>query len=151
MARKNRSQAAAKKNSAGCLGVIAMVFLGIAGVLAFNTWSFINRAVVTEAIVIDVEVFDDDEGVTYRPVFGFPTGNGPVEASPKVATGEYDYEIGETVEIRYDPDDPTHAIPTGAAGPWIFVMISGGFGAIVAAVAVLTFVSALKSKTRSGK
>ena len=137
-----------QRGSAGCMGIIAFVFLTVAGVLAFNTWSFNQRATTVDAIVIDIEVVSDDEGTTYRPVFGFPGPEGPVEASPKVAASGYDYDIGDTVEVRYDPEDPTHAIPTGALTPWMFALVAGTFGTLILIVAGLTLASSIKADRR---
>ena len=146
--RRRPTQADRQRNTAGCMGVIALIVLGIAGVLAFNTWSFIQRAEVVEAIVIDVEIIVGDEGDTYRPVFGFAGPNGPVEASPKVATSGYDYDIGDAVEIRYDPDDPSHAIPTGSIAPWLIPIVVGSFGGLIVVIAALTFISAARADRR---
>ncbi|MEM7755292.1 MAG: DUF3592 domain-containing protein [Planctomycetota bacterium] len=135
-----------QRRTAGCMGIIAIVFLGVALGFTISTWLFEQRSRVIDAIVIDIERVGDD---AYRPTFGFAGPDGPIEASPKVASGSYAYAIGDTVEIRYDPDDPTHALPTGTAAEYLIPIIAGSFGAIVLTLAVLTLASSMRAQRRT--
>ena len=111
-------------------GVILIVGLA----LAVNTALFISRAVVTDATVVEVSTSWHEGDPMFQPTFEFDTPDGTVLGGPTAASSEWDYELGEQVEVRYDPDDPERAIPTDAFSTWIIpgvVAVMGlGFTAI---------------------
>ena len=69
---------------------------------------FASDAESTRGEVIGIETSYDSEGsVSYTPMFRYRQANGQLyEAGTHIASSEYDYGIGERVEILYARDDP---------------------------------------------
>lgn len=88
-------------------GGLGVVLLGIAGLVFFREQSFLSSAEKATGKVVDYNLSSsDDGGSTYCPVIEFTTQAGePVKFFANVCSSPPAYEIGEDVEVFYDPQD----------------------------------------------
>ena len=113
-----------------------------AGVLFFaftmfnDTRSFVARSVPTDGTIVDfVEVItQDDEGrdvSTYAPRFEFIDGNGEVQRVTSPQSSSFNSEeIGDTIPILYDPENPTDANIDSFGNLWLGSVLLSVFGLI---------------------
>ena len=97
----------------------------------------------TVAVVSDIITQSDDDGDTYAPVLKFRDADGNVcEYTRKVFTGSCNYEVGDEVEIAFNPDNPQKVYIIGSVAELIFGIIFAGVGAVVmlfGAVPIIVF------------
>jgi hypothetical protein len=113
---------------------IGVVLLVIAAVMGFFTYRFIEGAERADGTVVDlVESYDSEDNTTvYYPVVRFVTPAGrPVRFKSHSSTSD---DVGDTVEVLYDPDDPTDARVSGIFNVWGFSLITAPLGAVFVAV-----------------
>lgn len=69
---------------------------------------FISDAQNTRGQVVEISrSYDDKGGVSYTPTIRYRRSDGRIfEAETHIASGNYDYDIGEQVDILYAFDDP---------------------------------------------
>jgi len=109
----------------------SIVPLGVAGYWYAKTDSFLEKAVKTEATVVDVEERKSDDGTRYYPVFSF-VDEGGNEHKIYSTMGSYPpaYELGETVLIFYDPQNPEKTKLDSFVSLWLGPVILGVLGFI---------------------
>ena len=109
--------------------LFALIFLAVAGVLAWNTAAFLARAVQTEGTVVELAATGDG---LFRPIIRFTTAGGETITFPAAqASTPPAYDIGETVGVAYDPARPRDArLKTGYLLEAIFAGFAALFGAI---------------------
>lgn len=95
----------------GWLTVIESPFLIGGSVFAYMyTQKFLETAVKTEGTVIELVERRGENGVTYAPVYTFSDTRGEEH---KIYSGSSsyppDYEVGEEVQVLYDPSEPQKA------------------------------------------
>jgi len=124
--------------------VLSCIFLGI-GVLmligALLLWNstrrFIANADTAQGKVIElIEVRDEDDGsITYKPVVTFeaPTGKS-ITFTASFSSKPAPYDVGESVEVLYAPDDPHDARIRGFGSLWLGPTILGGLGIVFAGI-----------------
>ena len=114
--------------------MLIFIILGIGGLLASvpytaETIDFLNRAGKTEAVVVDnVEEYSGSDWSTY-PIFQFHDINGT--ETYRQCIWNVEYEIGEKVEIYYDPEQTNGLAYAGTWavwGPSLILFFSFGLG-----------------------
>jgi hypothetical protein len=108
---------------------IGLLLLAVAAVTAFFTFRFVADSERADGTVVDlVESYDAENNRTsYYPVVHFETGEGrPVQFESDVTTSD---DVGDTVEVLYDPDDPNDAKLAGFFNLWGLSLIFGALGA----------------------
>lgn len=93
---------------------LILIFLGIVMLIlllinAMNTIDFLNRAVKTEAIVIDVDKRRIGESWSNFPVLQFVDLN-EVQVWAYSKFSDSSLNIGDEVEIFYDPENPSNDV-----------------------------------------
>lgn len=126
------------------LGLIKFIFLGLgvamlvgAGAAWVNTRSFIGRAVTVTGTVVELrEVRDkDDDSSTYKPIVRFVAGNGSdITFESSFSSRPPAYDVGESVEVLYDPRDPGEARINGFGSLWFGSLILGILGTAFSAI-----------------
>ncbi|MFQ3584264.1 MAG: DUF3592 domain-containing protein [Cyanobacteriota bacterium] len=103
-------------------------------VFAVYRWSYLRRAIPTTATIIDL--IEDKGGVgrrhsVYRPVYIFTDQRGQ---SVKVISSAASFppvgEVGDKIEVLYDPDNPQHSIQNDFFSIWGIPALSFGLGGI---------------------
>lgn len=110
-----------------------------------DTVEFLADSVSTTGTVVELIYEEDSEGdETYYPVIEFSTQSGE-SLRHKSRGGSYPapYDIGEGVEILYNPANPHEAQINSFTELWLFSYILLGIGALFVLFGVLGFVRAL--------
>ena len=96
-------------------GGIGAVLLLIGGLVFYNEQKFLKKAEVVNGTVVDYNLSSStDGGSTYCPVIDFNTKNAePVRFYANVCSSPPSYNIGEQVEVVYDPEDIKHVQMNG--------------------------------------
>ncbi len=105
--------------------------------LAMNTRSFIATAKHAEGTVTELlEKRDKDDGsITYTPVVAFIADSGAnVSFASSFSSKPAAYDVGETVEVLYAPDDPNDARIKGFGSLWLGPLIMGVLGFVFAGI-----------------
>jgi hypothetical protein len=109
---------------------IGVLLLAVAAVTAFLTFRFVAGSDRADGTVVDlVESYDsEDDTTSYYPVVRFETADGrAVRFESGVSTSD---DVGDGVEVLYDPDDPDDAKLAGFFNLWGLSLIFGGLGAV---------------------
>jgi hypothetical protein len=88
-------------------GGIGTILLLIGGLVFYNEQKFLETAEVVNGTVTDYNLSSStDGGSSYCPVIEFTTKKGePVKYYANVCSSPPSYDIGEQVEVLYDPAD----------------------------------------------
>lgn len=124
----------------GVFIAVAVICLSIALISGVNAARSISRNASASGFVVDLVTQAGSDGTPYSyPVveFGLPDRS---RVTVQMSEGSYPpaYEVGQPVEVMYDPEEPTHAYIRsfmGSLSPWIVTMITGFLGAGFAAAA----------------
>lgn len=103
----------ANKVAIGCTTVIANLFFGafcLWGVFAaYTAYRLETTGVVAPGIVIGLDESTTDGSTTYSPVVEFTANGQTYTFESSNASSPPAYQVGETVNVRYDPADPNTA------------------------------------------
>ncbi len=114
---------------------IAILIAAVGTYFAIRQAQFNSASIVTTATVTDIGFRGGSSASgNYVPTFTFTNSNGEPQTA---TTGPYsstlwDYQIGESVEIRYDPATPHVARPTGFFSTWLIPILLGGLSLLIA-------------------
>ena len=110
---------------------IGVLLLAVAAVTAFFTFRFVAGSERADGTVVDLrESYDsEDDTTSYYPVVRFETADGSrrIRFESDVSTSG---DVGDTVEVLYDPDDPQDAKLGGFFNLWGLSLIFGALGAV---------------------
>lgn len=133
------------------IGFVQSVIFGlVASGFAINTLIFIERSSRTTATVVELERHQDEDGVSFSPLFSFAAPDGSVQiVHSNSSSNPPGFEIGEKVPVRYETRNPSNARIATFWQTWPF---AAGFG-IASCVTWLVglFFSWIVSKRESRK
>lgn len=97
--------------------IFGLVFGGVGFLLAalalfflIRTRIFINNSEQTQGTVTQIVYSRDSENSDYTPVFRFRTFQGQeVEVSGNLRTNPPQFQVGQTIDVLYDPENPQKA------------------------------------------
>ncbi len=119
-------------------GGIGVVMLVVAGIGVTARVSSLSDQIRTAGTVVDLREARDDN--TYAPVVEFITAaQERITITSSVFSSPSAYDIGERVEVAYDPADPRDGSIVGF-GLWLWQLIVGGIGLIFVALGTAFFV-----------
>jgi hypothetical protein len=129
--------------------VFAIIGIGILmlAIYLYNTQSeFIAKGIKVPGTVIDNVIGGEDNDV-YFPMVQFKSRDGE-ERRFTASTGSSPpmHNVGEPVEVIYDPDNPDDAQINSTFDLWFGPILCAGLGAIFTLVGIGVFVAGLKSK-----
>ncbi len=111
------------------MGFFALVFAGF----VFYQGHYLGHSIETQGAVIDLEI--DDEGAA-KPVVRFIAQNGQeVIFTGKAASNPPAHTIGQTVIVRYPPNQPDRASIKGEGN--LFLMVFVGMGVMLVGLGVV--------------
>jgi Protein of unknown function (DUF3592) len=94
-----------------------------------HTERFVAGAEHATGTVIDLSRETDSEGrVTLYPVVRFTTADGRTVQFLSSSGSSSPPEVGDSVDVLYDPDDPRDAQLSGFFDLWLFPLVFGGLG-----------------------
>jgi hypothetical protein len=115
--------------------VLGVLLLVGALLLANNSRRFVASAHATPGTVVELIASRDSDGTTYKPVVRFTATDGREITYTETFSGNpAPYDVGETVEVLFTPDEPSKARIKGFMSLWLGPAILGGMGLIFAAV-----------------
>ena len=111
-------------------GLSALLVLA-AGVWALHELNFVRHAAVTKATITNlIERHLHDGSTAYAPVYVFTDQKGE---SVKIVSWMASFppvgQVGDTLEVLYDPGNPRHSIQNSFAGVWGLPVSLAGLGA----------------------
>ncbi len=108
-------------------GGVGFILLAIAGLLYFRERNFLERAELVTGVVSDLDYGGSDGG--YCPVIDFETKRGePVRYFGNVCSSPPSYDIGERVEVLYDPANIRTVQMNGFWSQYVGVVVLGAIG-----------------------
>lgn len=112
-----------------CIIWVFDIFLGI-GFAAYR-WNFLRHAITTEATITNLIERKDKHGNTlFVPVYVFIDQQGQsVQVISSTASFPPPGEIGDKIDVFYDPESPKHSIENTFFSLWGIPAILGGLGA----------------------
>jgi len=120
-------------------GAVGLVLCAVAWLLHHNTATFIASASRTQGEVmrlLHVESSKRNESGTWKPLVRFKAPSGEIiEFAPSSSSSPPAYEVGETVDVFFDPNDPQDAMLDGFFSLWGGAAITGGLGLVFLLVA----------------
>lgn len=99
--------------------------------LYINKQAFLEKAETTQGTVVEMIPKRSKDSTTYSPVISFTTKTGQqITYTSSVSSNPPSYEVGENVQIFYDPADPKDAEINGFFSLWLGVIILGFVGIV---------------------
>jgi hypothetical protein len=123
--------------------VLACLALGVglllAGAATFvHTKRFVAGAEHATGTVVDHSSSSTSEGIVYYPVVRFTTAEGRTVEFSSSSGSSSPPDVGDRVEVRYDPDDPQDAELSGFFDLWGWTIALGGLGILFSAFALFS-------------
>ena len=134
----------------GGFALVGVVAIAVGCAIALNRVLFVAGSLVTDATVTSVEERAGNVTSVYQPTFRFETDSGEVTVTTRVATSEWDFAEGQTIQVRYDPDDPPSARPTGSVDLWLIPSVVIGVG-VTATVSCAAIFFALRAQSAAAQ
>lgn len=134
----------------GIFALVGAVMLTISAFLYFNEQQFLGRAHTTSGVVIEMGESRSSKGSsTYYPIVEFADNTGKVTRfSSSYSSNPPAYEVGETVEVLYEPGKPAQAEIKGFFSQWLGVIITGLIGIIFDIIGVINLFLSFKFRKK---
>lgn len=121
--------------------VIGSLLLAAALYLYQDKQAFFKKAEVVQGTVTELLRSRSDKSIMYRPVVEFETKSGKkAEFTSSVASNPASYNVGEKVEVLYDPVNPAKADINGFSALYLGPLILGIIGTVFI---LISFISIL--------
>lgn len=120
-------------------GIFLLVGLGVmgGGLFAYvHMRNFADRAIRVPGEVVALSSHTDSDGDTlYSPVFEFQDQDGGLrQVTSSSSSKPAAFDVGEKVEVLYEPGDPTDAVIDSFSQMWLLPTVLIPFGAIFALI-----------------
>ncbi|MFH2063139.1 MAG: DUF3592 domain-containing protein [bacterium] len=130
---------------------IGLPMIGVSGYTLYSTYDMVSSGVRTEGTVVRLEevkhrrppkIHRQKKTVAaYHPVISFLTEDGQtVEYRSDFGTSPPVHEVGEKVDVIYDPQDPSRAEIDSFVSLWLGPILVAGGGVLITAVGLLDIV-----------
>ena len=111
------------------------VFGSVGGVFAYKTWRFERMGHKVDGEVFRM-VHDGGKNHGSKPVVAYVVNGKRFEIVGSISSSPPAWKVGEKATVYYNPDDPTDAQISGFVERWLFPVIFGGIGGVVASVGI---------------
>ena len=112
-----------------CLMGLSALFIILGILLAIRSYLFTEKAIKSQGTIIKLVENHSDGKTLYSPVFTFIDNKGKKH---KIFSSTSSYppigEVGDTIEILYDPNNPKHAEENCFFNIWGIALIPFGLG-----------------------
>lgn len=115
------------------LTIIGGIFATVGGVFGYKTLRFEQMGHKVEGEVVRM-VHGGGKSKGSKPVVAYLVGGKRYETEGTVGSSPPAWKVGEKATVYYNPDDPTEAQISGFVERWLFPVIFGGIGGVVALV-----------------
>jgi hypothetical protein len=110
-------------------GGLGALLLAIAALLYVREQAFLGRAETVTGTVSDFDISSSDDSNTYCPVIEFRTKRGEnVRYSGNVCSSPPSYDLGQKVEVIYDPQNIKHVQMNGFWSKYVGVFVLAVIG-----------------------
>lgn len=110
-------------------GGLGALLLAIAALLYFREQAFLSSAETATGTVSDFDISSSDDSTTYCPVIEFRTKRGEnVRYFGNVCSSPPSYDIGQKVEVIYDPENIKHVQMNGFWSKYVGVFVLAVIG-----------------------
>lgn len=125
----------------GVLKLVGFIFIVIGGIFALigggfgvENWLYVNSAQSTVGTVVGL---DYSGGRGARVVVQYQTTSGQtIEAAPGLRSNPPMAQVGETVKLYYQANNPTDLRLNHFVNMWLFPLIFGGLGTLFLVIGV---------------
>lgn len=123
---------------------VCVLWMLLVAVFAVYRWNYLRRTIITKATITNLIAKKDENGhLSYSPVYVFTDRQGQsVKVTSSTASFPPPGEVGDKIEVLYDPQNPQHSIQNRFFSVWGIAAIAGGVGAFdfvfFAVVAIFT-------------
>ena len=110
------------------LTLSGLLFFAIGAGLTMRQRSLEKQGMEAPGVVVALQENYDSDGSTYKPVVQFQTSGGQtIEFTSSYSSSPPAYEIGESVTVVYNPEDPSKAVIKGEGQILhiIFMLVGG--------------------------
>lgn len=109
--------------------IIGLILLGGALYLYQDKQAFLEKSEVAQGTVVELLSTKSKNSISYRPVVQFITKVGEkIKFSSSVGSNPASYNVGENVEVLYDPINPNKAEINGFSSLYLAPLILGVIG-----------------------
>jgi hypothetical protein len=117
--------------------ITAILFCGF-GASVVYVRHFVNNAMEGKGHVTALVRSSSKNGSVFKPAVEFQTADGRrIEFTSSMGTSPPSYDVGESVTVYYDPENPHSAMLSGWLSLWFVSLI---FAALAAVFGFITFV-----------
>ncbi|MFN4147700.1 MAG: DUF3592 domain-containing protein [Runella sp.] len=133
--------------------LLGLIFLVIAWFIYQNQREFLTTAKTAEGVVKQLMFSSSRKSRgTYHPLVEFQTPDGQIHSfRSETGSNPAAYEVGERVEVKYDPRNPSQAKLNSFWDLWGLLAVLAGFGMIFFMVGVGSALGNLQEKKRIDK
>jgi hypothetical protein len=131
---------------------VGTILLSVSAFLFIHEKQFIEHAQTTSGKVIElgrsVSSNSNSRGsITYYPVVEFTTADGKrVVFSSNFSSNPPEFEVGEEVEVYYEPEKPSGAEVKSFFSQWFAALLTGGMGLIFGTIGIFNLNIHFKKK-----
>lgn len=124
-----------------------VLFGGISLLLMAHKLNFLRQAVATQGEVIAVDPQTDDEDSLSAIKIRFIDQSGARQVfSPRLRSNPPRYQVGQVVNMYYDPTDPAHGEVDDFIDMWLFESVFGGIGLAALIIGVIILIKDYNKK-----
>ena len=127
------------------LTVIGSIFGTVGGVFGYKTWRFERMGHKVEGEVIQM-VHGGGKNKGAKPVVKYVVGGKQYEIVGTISSSPPAWKVGERPTVYYNPEDPKDAQISGFVERWLFPVIFGGIGGVVASVGLVLLLTGFVRK-----
>jgi hypothetical protein len=123
------------------LGPLGLIILAGAIYLLVRSSAFVATAAHAGGKVVDLaDSRSNDGSTTFRPVVSFEVGGESYTFKSKNGSRPARYDIGDAVDVLYDPKNPQDARIDRFADLWLGAIIAGALGLFFGGIAWLIWI-----------
>lgn len=117
----------------GILALIGTIFLCVGGIFG---WKIVEFAQGSERVVGKVVrmVHGHGNGNGSKPVVRYVVGGKPYEVEGTISSSPPSFRVGDEATVIYKTDDPNRAQIDSFVERWLFLLVFGGIGALLALI-----------------
>lgn len=135
-----------ERNTAIILLLVGVLALGGGIYLFIGKLEFLDRSTVAEGVVSELESGSSSKNRrTYYPVVTYQDSRGEKKSfTSQIGSSPASYEVGEPVQVRYEPGKPSTAVIVGFWEMWGMIAIATGIGVLFLVLSVGILYAALR-------
>ncbi|MEQ7128677.1 DUF3592 domain-containing protein [Actinopolymorpha sp. B11F2] len=130
----------------GIFGLVGSILLVVTVWVVVSTVSFLSSAERLDGKVVELteqtssSSGSNGSGTAWYPTVEFTVDGETYSFQSSQGSNPPAYEVGDTVEVAYDPDDPNDARLASVGAAYFVPLITGGLGIVFTPIGVTLFV-----------